>query len=211
MCGVQVPGRPAVSSAHCQHPWLAGALGGLFGPPCGHVTAGVPALGSRCCWHTLPGPCDQASVAPPGRGLVLGAPHTQVRWTSPGPDASAWVTSRLIACGVFAVRIGRQTPNIGPPYCPHTAGLHKWPVGPSGQGLGCTWHVPWWPGTLGGGPTCSVHSAHLLQGRPMTRRGPRDAGRHPPARVQRSLRKEPKQPLAATAEVWDRLPGVKQR
>lgn len=33
----------------------------------------------------------------------------------------------------------------------------------------------------------------------------------PPARVQRYLRKETKQPLAVTAEPWDHLPGAEQQ
>lgn len=89
----------------------------------------------------------------------------------------------------------------GLPHFLHTVGLHKWPVSPSGQGLGCTWHVPW----------RNAHSAHLLQVRPPMGRGPGEAAHQLPARVQRYLRKETKQPLAVTAELRDHLPGAEQQ
>lgn len=79
--------------------------------------------------ETVPRPVPRRPRLTPGRGLTLGAPHTPAGRTRPG---------RRRQPGALRCRHrtdeGDQTKGC---LTAHTqSGLHKWPVGPSGQGLG---------------------------------------------------------------------------
>lgn len=134
-CGVQVP-----AALQCQSTWSAarggvGALGGLVSPPCGtrHSRSTCRGSGHSPLLRTLP---KHSRGLCPG---VHGSPQAGASpWALPthrpdGPALAGGISPGPLRCR-DRTEEGVQTKGC---LTAHTqSGLHKWPVGPSSQGLG---------------------------------------------------------------------------
>lgn len=168
-----------------------------------HMVAAVAGAGDseQVCWlQGRPKPFAQAPANPfQGRVTIrpqlsiLGAPHTEVRRTSPcrGPRP-----------GSGPGRDASWAHHLGHRVCPapmrgsktradrtalHTVGASKWPIGPLGQGLGMCL-CPWAAQTCGRRPTHGVRPVAITGASP--RRVGTVGGCSSSAHIQRCLQKE---------------------